>query len=161
MNHHLTPLQRLAVEAIQEDERLTAGLDDAQAGVLLRWATARAAELTCDAADEVAAEAVAQAIRTAVRAAVRADGAVATAERALAQALPTGVASSLPTSRTLGGAELAAVSLITGAESVPDTSSDLSYDASAASPSLSRPPRLPRRWPEVLPLSLLAHLGRR
>ncbi len=36
MTHHLTPWQQLAVEAIQEDERLTAGLDDAQAGELLR-----------------------------------------------------------------------------------------------------------------------------
>lgn len=161
MTHHLTPLQQLAVEAIQEDERLTAGLDDAQAGALLRWATARAAELTRDAADETAAEAVAQAIRNAVRAAARADGAVATAEQALAKALPSAVAPSLTASLTLGGAEPVAASLITGAESAPEASSGDSHDTPAASPSPSRPPRLLHRWPESLPLSLLAHLGRR
>ncbi|WP_322511942.1 hypothetical protein [Chloroflexus sp.] len=160
MTHHLTPLQQLAVEAIQEDERLTSGLTDEQAGSLLRWATARAAELARDATDEAAAEAVAQAIRSAVRAAARADGAVATAEQALAKALPAAAVAAPPaTTFTLGSAEPAA-SLITGTETA-DASLPVTGDVPDVPPSPSRPVTFPRRWPEALPLSLLAHLGRR
>ena len=140
MSRELTPLQRLAVEALQEDERLTAGLNDEQARQWLQWATARAIELTHTADDEASAEEVALAIRKAVRAALQADGSVSTAEHLLAQMVP--VSSVVP---VLGGTvEQAAATPVS--DNPPPTTTTPPY---------------PRRWLAALPLSLLAHLGRR
>lgn len=142
MTHNLTPLQRLAVEAIQEDERLTTGLDDERAAALLRWATAQAADLTRTAADEAAAEAVAQAVRQAVRMAARADGTIATAERALAGLLPTN-----PSHRAAPPS------------SPPTLGSGIDQPTSlpSAQPSTHA---YRRRWLETLPLTLLSHIKR-
>lgn len=140
MSRELTPLQRLAVEALQEDERLTAGLNDEQARQWLQWATARAIELTRTVDDESSAEEVALAIRKAVRAALQADGSVSTAEHLLAQMVP--VSSVVP---VLGGTvEQAAATPVS--DNPPPTTTTPPY---------------PRRWLAALPLSLLAHLGRR
>ncbi|MDN5273846.1 hypothetical protein QTO31_17915 [Chloroflexus sp. MS-CIW-1] len=140
MSRELTPIQRLAVEALQEDERLTAGLNDEQARQWLQWATARAIELTRTVDDESSAEEVALAIRKAVRAALQADGSVSTAERLLAQMVP--VSSVVP---VLGGTvEQAAATPVS--DNPPPTTTTPPY---------------PRRWLAALPLSLLAHLGRR
>jgi hypothetical protein len=140
MSRELTPLQRLAVEALQEDERLTAGLNDEQARQWLQWATARAIELTRIVDDESSAEEVVLAIRKAVRAALQADGSVSTAEHLLAQMVP--VSSVVP---VLGGTvEQAAATPVS--DNPPPTTTTPPY---------------PRRWLAALPLSLLAHLGRR
>jgi hypothetical protein len=140
MSRELTPIQRLAVEALQEDERLTAGLNDEQARQWLQWATARAIELTRIVDDESSAEEVALAIRKAVRAALQADGSVSTAEHLLAQMVP--VSSVVP---VLGGTvEQAAATPVS--DNPPPTTTTPPY---------------PRRWLAALPLSLLAHLGRR
>ncbi|WP_031460844.1 hypothetical protein [Chloroflexus sp. MS-G] len=140
MSRELTPIQRLAVEALQEDERLTAGLNDEQARQWLQWATARAIELTRTVDDESSAEEVALAIRKAVRAALQADGSVSTAEHLLAQMVP--VSSVVP---VLGGTvEQAAATPVS--DNPPPTTTTPPY---------------PRRWLAALPLSLLAHLGRR
>ncbi|WP_298819492.1 hypothetical protein [Chloroflexus sp.] len=177
MSRNLTPLQQLAVEAIQEDERLTAGLSDDQAGALLKWATAKAAELARAAADESAVEALAQAIRQAVRAAARADGSVTRAEQTLAQAIPDalkptpaqGMAQTMPDAPK-SPAQVAAppaTLLTTSATAAPLSmafGASISPDPSDPSAPLSVMPQRPsyaRRWPEALPLSLLAHLGRR
>jgi hypothetical protein len=140
MSRELTPIQRLAVEALQEDERLTAGLKDEQARQWLQWATARAIELTRIVDDESSAEEVVLAIRKAVRAALQADGSVSTAEHLLAQMVP--VSSVVP---VLGGTvEQAAATPVS--DNPPPTTTTPPY---------------PRRWLAALPLSLLAHLGRR
>jgi len=140
MSRELTPIQRLAVEALQEDERLTAGLNDEQARQWLQWATARAIELTRIVDDESSAEEVVLAIRKAVRAALQADGSVSTAEHLLAQMVP--VSSVVP---VLGGTvEQAAATPVS--DNPPPTTTTPPY---------------PRRWLAALPLSLLAHLGRR
>jgi hypothetical protein len=140
MSRELTPIQRLAVEALQEDERLTAGLNDEQARQWLQWATARAIELTRTVDDESSAEEVVLAIRKAVRAALQADGSVSTAEHLLAQMVP--VSSVVP---VLGGTvEQAAATPVS--DNPPPTTTTPPY---------------PRRWLAALPLSLLAHLGRR
>jgi hypothetical protein len=140
MSRELTPLQRLAVEALQEDERLTAGLNDEQARQWLQWATARAIELTRIVDDESSAEEVALAIRKAVRAALQADGSVSTAEHLLAQMVPVS-----PVVPILGG---------NGEQGATAPDSD-------NSPQKTTTPAYPRRWLAALPLSLLAHLGRR
>jgi len=140
MSRELTPIQRLAVEALQEDERLTAGLNDEQARQWLQWATARAIELTRTVDDGSSAEEVALAIRKAVRAALQADGSVSTAERLLAQMVPVS-----PVVPVLGGTvEQAAATPVS--DNPPPTTTTPPY---------------PRRWLAALPLSLLAHLGRR
>ncbi|MEF3275471.1 MAG: hypothetical protein K6356_13955 [Chloroflexus sp.] len=171
MTRDLTPWQQLAIEAIQEDERLTSGLDDERAGLLLRWATAKAAELARAVTDDAAVEALAQVIRRAVRAAARADGSIATAERALTQALPALMqppadSVGLPAAEpfVLGSAEPMAASLRTN--DVPPTPAIPVHAAPPPAPptgssrSIS-PSAYRRRWLDTTPLSLLAHLGRR
>ncbi len=146
MVRHLTPYQRLAVEALQEDERLTAGLTDDQAGPLLQWATEQAALLTRNVADEAGVDQVVAQVRAAVRAAARAGGAVEVAAQTLAGLMPA-----------LGAAALSE----TVAPSVESSAgvSPAAFGSATAPDSVQR--RCPRRWPEVLPLSLLAHLARR
>ena len=140
MSRELTPIQRLAVEALQEDERLTAGLNDEQARQWLQWATARAIELTRTVDDESSAEEVALAIRKAVRAALQADGSVSTAEHLLAQMAPVSLA----------------VPVLCGtADQVATMPTNDNTQRKMTTPVY------PRRWLAALPLSLLAHLGRR
>lgn len=156
MSRNLTPLQQLVVEALQEDERLTAGLSDDQATQLLRWATTRAVALTTTTADEATAEMITQALRQAVRAAARADGTVATAERALTTLLPTPPATSetAPDQRAdpASGVVLGSATDRDPVQALPDTMS---------SPPSPPVPAYPKRWLHAVPFSLLAHLGRR
>ncbi|MGQ9482322.1 hypothetical protein [Chloroflexus sp.] len=157
MSRNLTPLQQLVVEALQEDERLTAGLADDQAMQLLRWATTRAVELTVTIADEPTAEMIAQALRQAVRAAARADGTVATAERTLTTLLPTppSTKETAPDWRADPASDVVLGSA-TDRDPVhapPDTIS--------SPPSPQGVPVYPKRWLHAIPFSLLAHLGRR
>ncbi len=140
MSHELTPTQRLAVEALQEDERLTSGLNDEQARQWLQWATAKAIELTRTVDDEASAEEVVLAIRKAVRTALQADGSVSTAERLLAQMVPLSPVVSILGSTAAQGA---------------------TTPVSGNSQQKTTTPAYPRRWLAALPLSLLAHLGRR
>lgn len=156
MSRNLTPLQQLVVEALQEDERLTAGLSDDQATQLLRWATTRAVDLTATIVDEATAETIAQALRQAVRAAARADGTVATAERTLTTLLPTppSLRETAPDQRADPAADVVLGSAIDRdtVQAPPDTIS---------SPPSPPVPAYPKRWLHAVPFSLLAHLGRR
>lgn len=156
MSRNLTPLQQLVVEALQEDERLTAGLSDDQATQLLRWATTRAVALTATTADEATAETIAQALRQAVRAAARADGTVATAERTLTTLLPT---PSSPVETTPAQHAEPAAGVVLG--SATDRDPVYAPPDTISLPPSPPVPTYPKRWLHAVPFSLLAHLGRR